>query len=1019
MHNCGATASLATIGAMFLGGVSLAAMADVPVGVVGAHRFVLSIDNQPMEVPYERTHSLDEANTSIERLVVVVHSSNRDPAFALNAVSQGAVNLGIAHKVLVVAPQFLIEDDLAPNGLGNEVLFWSGGWRRGHMSRSSATHPRSVFASSFTIVDTMIERIADPSLFPSLQQVIVLGHSAGGRFVNRYAAGNPVEDLILAPLGIKCRYVMSAPGSLLYFDSQRRIEGTIDQFAEPSAAVAADCPYYNDYQIDAAGLDALNSYMSQVGRDAIRDQYRRREVIHLVGALDTALDDPGGCLELLQGAHHVERIHVYFNYLRHYYGDFILSKHRKGVVPGVGHSTYAVYGSEYGLRYIFDYEGSRMVLHVDADSSPGGDGLTWATAFQDLQDAIITAAATGGEVSEIWVADGTYRPDSGTGDRERSFQLINNVGIYGGFAGIDSLSYPGGESLKEQREPEANVVILSGDLSANDGQDFTNYADNSYHIVTGSGTDSSAILDGFVLTGGNATSDYPHDRGGGMLNLSGHPTITNCVFTANEAGFGGAIANDEQSSPTLEACTIIGNRAIGAAGGGGGIVCLAGSHATITDCVIRNNQSSPHRGGGVYCHSSSPLLTGCLVEGNAGGFGGGMACYNGSQVTMVDSIIAGNSAGIGGGWRLARGSDAVITNCVISGNSADTDGGGLSIWSGTAPVLTNCLISGNRSAYGGGLHCWDNTSPRVTNCVIASNTADYGGGVRSGMNSLPVFANCIFSANLNHAFHKENDTGTPTVSYCQFDDNFGGVYYDADTLQVQISAALAQLVLEEWDNNRDGAPLFVADRMGTWTEAPMYNPITHRTTLTDSSACWEAGELAGTLLTPDAVQGMQAIIVSNSTSVVEVAGDVSTSVDIGDAYRLVDYHLQLASPCIDAGDNSMVPPEISADLDGNLRFRDIPSALDTGNPGTPGTPVVDIGAYEFNLVIPNDYDTDGDVDESDLAAFMACFFGPGVPLAPGCDNKDRDHDNDVDQSDYGFLQRCYSGALIPADPDCE
>jgi hypothetical protein len=45
-----------------------------------------------------------------------------------------------------------------------------------------------------------------------------------------------------------------------------------------------------------------------------------------------------------------------------------------------------------------------------------------------------------------------------------------------------------------------------------------------------------------------------------------------------------------------------------------------------------------------------------------------------------------------------------------------------------------------------------------------------------------------------------------------------------------------------------------------------------------------------------------------------------------------DYHLQSGSPCIDVGDNSLVPAGTSTDLDGNPRIQN-------------GT--VDMGAYEF------------------------------------------------------------------------
>ena len=39
-----------------------------------------------------------------------------------------------------------------------------------------------------------------------------------------------------------------------------------------------------------------------------------------------------------------------------------------------------------------------------------------------------------------------------------------------------------------------------------------------------------------------------------------------------------------------------------------------------------------------------------------------------------------------------------------------------------------------------------------------------------------------------------------------------------------------------------------------------------------------------------------------------------------------------------------------------------------------------------------DLDHDGDVDAADLAAFLQCITGSGVPLTPGCENADFDGD---------------------------
>jgi len=165
------------------------------------------------------------------------------------------------------------------------------------------------------------------------------------------------------------------------------------------------------------------------------------------------------------------------------------------------------------------------VLHVDASvGGCGGCGESWGDAFVDLQDALTTARNSGGAMQEIRVAAGTYTPDRGTGDRTATFQLLNGVAIYGGFP-------PGGGDW-EDREPTANETILSGDLNGDDAPvldptdllDEPTRAENSYHLVTGSATDSTAILDGFTVSAGNASeTGWPDGLGGGMFNNNGSP----------------------------------------------------------------------------------------------------------------------------------------------------------------------------------------------------------------------------------------------------------------------------------------------------------------------------------------------------------------------------------------------------------------------------------------------------------------------------------------------------------------
>lgn len=184
--------------------------------------------------------------------------------------------------------------------------------------------------------------------------------------------------------------------------------------------------------------------------------------------------------------------------------------------------TFGALGSNY----------ARAVGILYATASGTGDCSSWANACS-LQTAL-TAAIPG---NEFWVAAGTYTPTTGT-DRSATFQLKNGVAIYGGFAGT--------ETARVQRDPAAQITILSGDLDGND-DDFPNKAENVYHVVTGA---TGAILDGCTITAGNANSDPPNDQGGGMFNNgNSNPTVMNVTFSYNWAEAGGGMSN-QNSHPS-------------------------------------------------------------------------------------------------------------------------------------------------------------------------------------------------------------------------------------------------------------------------------------------------------------------------------------------------------------------------------------------------------------------------------------------------------------------------------------
>jgi predicted outer membrane repeat protein len=581
-------------------------------------------------------------------------------------------------------------------------------------------------------------------------------------------------------------------------------------------------------------------------------------------------------------------------------------------------------------------------------NAPAGgthDGTSWPSAYLDLQQAL-TAAVSG---DELHVADGVYKPTVGV-DRNATFALKSGVSLLGGYEGYAAAD----PSL---RSPGSTVTTLSGDIgTAGDN------SDNSYHVVSASSVDATAVLDGFTVTAGNSTGST--DGGGMNLTASATLTINNCTFTADR---GGAVISNSNSSPTFNDCTISNNTTLGLVNFSGSpilnrctftgntpeaIWCLGS--ITLNDCAFANDGSAIE-----FQSTSTATLSGCSFAGNFVGLylwsgtvsltnctfsDNGCAIFDaaatsspGASVTATNCSFSGNHSTSTGAAIRARAANfytITCTGCSFVGNTAATDGAAIYTGNSVGLKVLNCSFVRNVASGRGGAIFSDSQAPSATNCTFMGNRADAGGGAVYVLNQprgstpvdiTPSFLNCTFVGNRTAGSGSSGGAvqgrGTrasmpltecsPIFIGCTFVSNFagtGGAIYGSFS-----HGSVTNSIV--WENSPSGGQIYMEPGFDA-SISKGYSDVQNDT-------------IGGTNIDADP------LFIRNPSAGAD--GNWGTS---DDDYG--DLRLRITSPCIDAASNAAIPASVTSDVAGNNRTVDVPGAHDPGA-------IVDMGAYEYQL----------------------------------------------------------------------
>ncbi|MCA9440892.1 MAG: DUF1565 domain-containing protein, partial [Candidatus Omnitrophica bacterium] len=588
--------------------------------------------------------------------------------------------------------------------------------------------------------------------------------------------------------------------------------------------------------------------------------------------------------------------------------------------------------------------------------------ITWATGYNTISKAVL--ASSSGD--EIWVVEGVYN---------ESISMTTGISIFGGFKGD--------EIERDDRDWESNATIV----------DATGI---NRSVLTAS---SECRIDGLTLKNGRSV------LGGGIFIKSASFSVANCLIEDNltegdledPSVQGGGIYISE-ATVTIQDSTVFQNTS----NMGGGIFCGKGSEVIVLDSVINSNRTVAHEvdggqicvpdydTGGVYCYPSVETIK---------GQGGGICIDNDVyedppfSVLIVNSEISGNKCRDDGGGLLCRGNGELwLDGCEIRDSFGATGemvgrGGAMFLESqllghtgSRYPALyvsvENSSLSNNRSHAQGGAIFLSRLDLTIENSIIDSNrTGSRGGGIYgfgSGVNILSSTLESNLSEGTSVFGHGGGgcwlDVCDLTVEQSLVSGNTstatGGAFFLMRCPSVQINRSRikgntsvddAAIYAEETvlscfnsiiDGNQStrggGAFHFISNSEGDLVNCTLANNLSQ--TGVSGVICENSiVDIANSILWNRGGERSGSQITLSHSCVQGGAGDTSNFYGWPKFmnWKQGDWSLQDGSPCIDRGQDDLLPEDQNADFAGYDRVQGVQidiGALESPESYTAGSP---------------------------------------------------------------------------------
>jgi hypothetical protein len=342
------------------------------------------------------------------------------------------------------------------------------------------------------------------------------------------------------------------------------------------------------------------------------------------------------------------------------------------------------------------------IIFVDPTAAAGGNGRSWGTAYNKLQDAVDDYEYG----DEIWIAPGTLTR-KGTDTHVADTSGLDDADV------VDMKIYgavPSGSISLDEQDYESQSTVLDGESACSHAFNF----DGDLLTIVGVDAQGGTGLDEGV------SGLFADHRSGDTSSV----VATGCLFTGIAGNFYSLEVSD--GDITVSGCNF---------SGGLGVSVTSSSTPNTVDassCSFSDGARLFHSAVGTV--GNSVTVTGCstidlLVCTNA--------AVNITNCTWKRALMRNLSSG-------------VISSCTASSGLAVGNGGGMSIESCDDLSVTSCTISGCSATHrGGGIYITSpSTNVLISGCTFINNTAGIEGGAVYNQGSVAVLSSNTYSGNV-------------------------------------------------------------------------------------------------------------------------------------------------------------------------------------------------------------------------------------------------------------------------------